>query len=123
LAQQEVQREVLEDQREGLNNGPAAAAILAAGVGCLAMGLFTVLAAASEALAEGVFNLYDPVGPLSGKTTGAVVVYLVAWAVLHNAWKNRSVDFGRVFVATLVLVALGFLGTFPPFFELFAAEH
>ena len=31
-------------------------------------------------------------------------------------------DFGKVFTATLILIALGFLFTFPPFFGLFAAE-
>jgi hypothetical protein len=31
-------------------------------------------------------------------------------------------DFGKVFTITLILIALGFLFTFPPFFELFTAE-
>jgi hypothetical protein len=31
-------------------------------------------------------------------------------------------EFGKVFTATLILIALGFLLTFPPFFGLFAPE-
>jgi hypothetical protein len=63
------------------------------------------------------------VGPLSGKTTVAVVVWLIAWAILHFMWKDKQVGFSKIIIPTLVLVFLGFLGTFPPFFELFTAGH
>src|SRR5688500_10838322 len=71
--------------------GPIAAAILAAGLGSLALGILTTLAEANENFKE-FLNLYDPVGPLSGKTTGAVIVWLVAWAVLHVAYRNKAVE-------------------------------
>ena len=103
---------------ETLNNGPAAAAILASGIGSFALGLFTTSAQAVAAI-RNALNLYDPVGPLSGKTTGAVAVWLVTWVVFHRLWKNRQVNFTGVFIATLVMIALGLLGTFPLFFELF----
>jgi hypothetical protein len=48
-----------------------------------------------------------------------VVVWLIAWAVFHGRWKNTQVDFAKVFGVTLILIALGVLGTFPVFFELF----
>ena len=82
------------------------------------MGLFTCLAQALAPL-SGALVFYDPAGSLSGKTTLAVVAWLAAWAILHRLWKREQVDFGKVFVATLVLIALGLLGTFPPFFHLF----
>lgn len=104
---------------ETLANGPAAAAVLAAGIGTVALGLLTTLAEAIGPLKQAL-NFYDPVGPLSGKTTIAVVVWLVAWAVLYGIWRSKNVDFGKVFTAALVLIALGLLGTFPPFYELFA---
>lgn len=103
---------------ETLTNGPAAAAILASGVGSLALGLFTTLAQAIPSI-RNALNLSDPVGPLSGKTTVAVVVWLLAWALFHVLWGNRQVDFVKVYITTLVLIALGLLGTFPPFFEAF----
>ena len=100
------------------NNGPIVAAMLAAGIGCLALGLTTSLAQGSKAI-SGMLNFYNPVGPLGGKTIVAVVVWLVAWGILASKWKDRSADFGKVYKVTLILVGLGLLGTFPPFFDLF----
>ena len=106
------------DEKETLTNGPASAAVVASGIGVLALGLLTTLAQASAPIKDAL-TLSNPVGPLSGKTTVAVVVWLVAWAVLHGLWKNKQVDFDRAFTATLILIALGLLGTFPLFFEAF----
>ena len=82
--------------------GPVAAAILAAGVGAFALGVLTTLAEASEQIKE-FLNLYDPVGPLSGKTTGAVIIWLVAWVILHLIYRSKNYetsskdyDFSRV---------------------------
>jgi len=106
-------------QQTGIgSNGAAGAAILAAGIGSTTMGLITTLAAASGKV-SGWLNFYGPVGPLSGKVLGAVAVWLIAWAVLHGAWKDRDVDFGKLWRGALILVILGFVGTFPPFFDLF----
>lgn len=99
-------------------NGAAAAAILAAGIGCFVLGLLTTLAAASTALNRAL-AFYGPAGPLSGKTTVAVLLWLIAWAVLHRWWRARQVNFARLFMATLILIALALLGTFPPFYEAF----
>ncbi|HZA00050.1 MAG TPA: hypothetical protein VE575_14920, partial [Acidimicrobiales bacterium] len=62
--------------------GPIAAAILAGGVGCLALGVLTTLAEASTAIHDWL-ELSSDVGPLAGMTVVAVIVWLVAWAVLH----------------------------------------
>jgi hypothetical protein len=105
------------EQQKGLPNGPAAAAILAAGIGSLALGLLTTLAKAIAPLAN-VLSFYNPAGPLSGKTTVTVVIWLAAWVALHSLWKEKQVDIGKTFIATLILIALGILGTFPPFFGL-----
>lgn len=101
-----------------LPNGPAAAAFVASGIGSLALGLVTTLAEASQPLRSALI-LYAPAGPLSGKTTLAVVCWLAAWGVLHMMWRSRSLDFGPVSWWTYGLIVLGLLGTFPPFFELF----
>jgi hypothetical protein len=105
-------------QTRKLTNGRAGAATLAAGIGSCALGLFTILAAASEAIKE-FLNFYKPAGALSGKTTLAVLIWLVAWVVLHSRWKDKEVNFQGIFTWTLILIALALLGTFPPFFELF----
>lgn len=92
-------------------NGGALAAVLAAGIGALAMGLFVIV---NEA---GIFtapSLYGPTGGLSGRSTLAVLTWLVAWAILHARWRGQEVAAGRVLTWTLVLVGLGVLMTFPP---------
>jgi hypothetical protein len=101
-------------------NGPAAAAHLAAGIGCLTMGLLTWLGA-WQAPIDRALALFEPVGPLSGKSSGAMLAWLLAWAGLHALWRRRSLNFGLVFVLTLVLIVLGFAGTFPPFIALTTA--
>lgn len=101
--------------------GPIAAAVLAAGVGCLALGILTTLAEASESVSDWL-NWNDDVGPLSGKTLVAVIVWVVAWVVLHFAYRTRAFETRRALVIALVLIALGVVGTFPTFFQAFAAD-
>src|SRR5689334_2883594 len=92
--------------------GEDAAAILAAGVGSFAIGLMTTLAEASVDL-RNFLNFYNPVGPLSGKTIVAIIIWLISWTWLYFRWKGKEIPFPRVFTATLVLISLGVLGTFP----------
>jgi hypothetical protein len=67
--------------------GPGAAAVVAAGVGTFTIGLMTSLAEASAGLSKSL-NWYNPSGPLSGKIGVAVVAWLLAWVILHAAWKR-----------------------------------
>lgn len=100
-------------------NGPAAAAILSAGVGVAALGLFTFLAESSKAVAAWL-KWSSPVGPLAGKTGMAIIVWLVFWAFAHNMTKGKSVNFGKAWSWSIALIILGLLLTFPPVFEIFA---
>lgn len=97
-------------------NGAGAAALLAAAIGVFVIGLMTSLAAASPGWSN-VMNWFSPVGPLSGKTAVGVIVWLIAWGFLHSRYKDVDVDLGRTLRWTWILVALGWLGTFPPFYE------
>ena len=108
------------DTRE-LGVAPAAAALLAGGIGTMALGLLTILAEASVPIKDAL-RFVAPAGPLSGKTTVAVVVWLASWAILRTVWNKKEVDFGKVARVAFVLLALGLIGTFPPFFLLFAGE-
>jgi hypothetical protein len=99
-------------------NGPGAAAVLAAGIGCFTLGVISVLADKLPVLSR-VLNVYKPTGPLSGVSTTAIVTWLVAWAVLHYRWQGRSVDLGRMTGIALLLLAGGVLLTFPPVGDLF----
>jgi hypothetical protein len=101
--------------------GPIAAATLAVGIGAFVLGLLTTLSEASTGVHD--FLEFDAdVGPLSGKTILAVIAYAVSWAVLHAAWRRRSPALRTTLIATVVLIALGVLGTFPTFFQAFASE-
>jgi hypothetical protein len=104
-----------------IKNGSSAAAILAAGVGLAATGIFTLLsesiAAVSKALAWS-----KPVGALSGKTSLGLIAWLVGWIVFGVLWKGREVKLRPVLVAAVILAVVGVLFTFPPFFELFVKE-
>jgi hypothetical protein len=97
--------------------GEASAAILAAGIGCFAMGVLTTLSEAVGAIGSAL-NWYSPVGALSGKSTLAILIWLVCWLLLHMAWRGRTMAEDRVFKLSYWLIGLGFLGTFPPFFGL-----
>lgn len=99
-----------------LPNGPAAAAILATGLGCLALGLFALAADASPAIGR-LLTFYRPTGPLSGVTVSAIVVWLIVWYALSRRWRRRSVAMGRVNLAAFLSLALGVLLTFPPFMD------
>jgi hypothetical protein len=103
---------------ETKKNGLAAAALLAGGIGAFGIGLMTVLAEASPAIKEAL-TFVKPVGPLSGKTTVGVIIWLIAWAILGYLWKDKEVALNKVVIAAFIFLALGFLFTFPPFFLLF----
>jgi len=108
-------------------NGPAAAAVLAAGIGSFVLGLFVTLNEMSTGIHDFLdfsknYGIGSGVGPLSGKVILAVSAYLVSWLVLAMMWRGKEVNFRGVFVLTLVLLALGFALTFPPIFLIFAAE-
>ena len=92
-------------------NGSAMAAFLAAGIGAFAMGVFVLL---NEAGLFAAPALYAPAGGVSGRTTFATAVWLIAWGVLHTRWKGREMASRRVYSLTLVLIGTGILATFPP---------
>jgi hypothetical protein len=101
--------------------GPVAAAVLATGIGIFTLGLLTTLNEASTGIHD-FLDFKDDVGPLSGKTILAVVAYFGSWAGLNTLWRRESPILRPILIATVVLVLLGLLGTFPTFFQAFASE-
>jgi hypothetical protein len=102
-----------------LLDGWAAAALLAVGVGAFVLGLMTTLNEASTDIND-FLAFDDDVGPLSGKTVIAASAYGVSLVGLGLLWRGRQIALRPVLVASVVLLLLGLLGTFPPFFEAFA---
>lgn len=104
-----------------LPDGPLAAALLAAGIGSFALGLMTTLAEASQGFRERLI-LNAGVGPLSGKTVWATVIFVIAWVILGARMREKDGVLRSATIAFVVLTILGLLGTFPIFFQAFAPE-
>jgi hypothetical protein len=102
--------------------GPVAAAFLASGIGAVVLGILTTLAEASEGI-KSALEWSKSVGPLMGKTIIAVIAFAVSWVILHVAFRDKDLDPRKVFTWTAVLVGIGFVLTFPTFFQLFAPEE
>jgi len=104
------------------STGGAWAAILAAGIGCFTFGLLADLSESSKKV-SGFLNIYHPTGDLSGKSTGAVVIWLIAWAILHYTWKNKAPKSpGIIAFLSIALVIASLVATFPPFFEMISGH-
>jgi len=99
-------------------NGPGAAAILAAGVGCFALAVLAI-AGDKSAIIKNSLIFYRPTGALSGVTTVAILIWLLTWVILEWRWGKREVAAGRVNAFALALLALGLVMTFPPVADLF----
>lgn len=100
-----------------LTNGGGAAAILAAGFGSLAIGVFNYLDDMVPVI-HTAFIIWRPSGSLSGLSTSAIMVWVVSWAVLSALWSGRSVNLARVNAVALAMLAVGLLLTFPPLIDL-----
>jgi hypothetical protein len=100
-----------------ITNGAAAAAILAAGIGCAAIGILAFAGDASVAIGK-LLNFYNPTGSLSGVTIVAIIIWLVSWFGLNRMWQAKTVQLPRINLVAFGLLIVGFLLTFPPFMDL-----
>lgn len=102
-------------------NGPVAAVMLATGIGAVVLGLFTVLSEASEGVHD-FLEWSERVGPLSGKTSLGVIAFVLSWGGLYAGLRERDLPWRPLVVATVVLLAIAVVFTYPPFFTSFASE-
>lgn len=101
-------------------NGPVSAALLAGGIGSAAMGLITLIYEINDKSAFAKSLAWNKgVGGLSGKSSLAIIIFFVSWAILHYMWKDKETNFSRISSIAIALFVVGLLGTFPPFWELF----
>jgi len=101
-----------------LTNGSGAAAILAAGIGTLALAVLACAGDKSAAVKSSLI-FYKPTGPLSGVTTAAILAWLFTWGILEWRWRNKTVGVERIAAIALALLGLSLLLTFPPVVDLF----
>ena len=103
---------------ESIPNGPGAAAILAAGIGSAALGILALAGDAFPAINH-LLTFYTPTGALSGVTTTAIIIWLVAWFILARRWGTMTVvALARINLVAFALLAVGVLLTFPPVMDL-----
>lgn len=121
MARAEISPQESTVQLKELPNGGAAAALLAAGIGCFTLGVLSVLANVFGPFSDAL-KLYGLGDDISGISTLMILVWLISWLILHQLWKKRQVNFTRIFVFTLILIALALLCTFPPFAKLFGGS-
>ncbi|HUA84229.1 MAG TPA: hypothetical protein VMB85_10255 [Bryobacteraceae bacterium] len=105
-------RMVMSGPETGLSTGSGSAAILAAGIGTFVLSILAI-AADKVVSIKRLMMFHKPTGPLSGVTTSAILVWLVAWAILNARWRGRSVAMARVNTAAFILLGLSLLLTFP----------
>lgn len=106
------------------STGPAVAALIAVGVGLIALAVSHLLAELSIPLKDAIHAIgkawmpgAQGIGPYSGKETIALVAWLGMWALLHGLWRRREVPI--VTGAAILLVLLGVATTllWPPVTE------
>jgi hypothetical protein len=97
-------------------SGPAAAVVLAAGLACFTLGVLSVLTAASGRVSDAL-TVSERVGDVSGISIATFVVFFATWTALTVAWRRANPPLIRIALAAGALVALGLVGTFPPFFN------
>ena len=110
-------KDVMTPDAQALPNGSGAAALLAAGVGAFSFALLA-FAGDKSAVVKSSLLFYKPTGPLSGVSTVALLVWLLAWDILEWRWRSRNVGVGRISAIALTLLVLSLLLTFPPVVDL-----
>ena len=108
---------ILAEEFEIKPNGSAAAAILAAGIGSMLLGIITVAVDKNPSI-KSLLSIYKPAGPLSGVTTTAILGWLICWLVLELLWRKKDVSLARINVIAFALLVFSLLATFPPIGDL-----
>jgi hypothetical protein len=87
--------------------------VLGAAIGWFTLGVLAIAGDASAPVARAL-TIWKPTGPLSGVTTGAIVLWLVVWLALARLWRGRDVDMRLIGWASAALVLAGLFLTFQP---------
>jgi len=82
--------------------------------------VFGILALAGDAIesVSRALTVWKPTGDLSGVSDAAIIVWLATWAGLARVWRSKNVNLHAVNLASLSMVVVGLLLTFPPFMDL-----
>lgn len=116
----------IHDEARHVPSGAAIAAVLAAGLGVLALATAQVMSEVSEPFKTAMLSLgklwmpgAQGIGPYSGKETVALLVWLGSWVVLHVVGRTWELSVGRWGTLALILVGIATTLLWPPVTELF----
>ena len=111
------------------NSGPAAAALISAGIGCFTMMVSHHLGDTSKEINEMLWNLgtwipgsktgnemWGNIGSYTGKETMLLVGWLVSWPILYAIWKNKSVKSRTIFFWMFALLVASTAMSWHPLF-------
>lgn len=119
---------------QGSNNpptgsGPAAAAIVSAGIGCFTMMVTHHLSETSEAIEQIVLfigtwipgshnpdKMWGNIGVYAGKETMLLVGWLVSWPILYFVWRNKNVKSRTIFFWMFILLIAATVMSWHPLF-------
>lgn len=93
------------------------AALLAAGIGMLALSVVSLMTEFSAGLAE-TLKIHKGIGPYSGKMLVSVIFWLLSWAVLSPLFSKRVVEIKTVLYIFIAIMALATLLLYPPFIHI-----
>lgn len=119
--QEESQTQRPIGSEEKVPDGPLAAALLAAGLGILALGIVTSAAEAALGFKDWL-TWDDTVGPLSGKTSIALIAWAASWPLFHFALFRRDGVLQVAVAVSFIMFILGMIGIFPPVFQAFEVD-
>ncbi|MBR8829696.1 MAG: hypothetical protein N5P05_001351 [Chroococcopsis gigantea SAG 12.99] len=110
-------------------SGPAAAALISAGIGCFSMMSAHHLADTSKFLDKIVWSLggwipgshgddhaWGNIGSYSGKETILLVTWLLSWVILHSVWRDKQIKANTLFSWFLGLFVVATIMTWHPLF-------
>lgn len=108
----------MEEREQAQTNGAGAAAVVAAGIGALAIAILGIAGDHVPGFGK-MMIFYGPTGPLSGVTTTGIVMWLASWGLLDWRWRKKTVSMGAISKVAVALLLAGLLLTFPPLANLF----
>lgn len=105
--------------RTRLPTGTVVAALLAAMIGLMVLGVINIYAAVDAGFAKAI-TLNTGIGPYSGKELFWLVGWSLSWLVLHVALRRRTLNLRRWFGVFMVGMLVATLLVWPPIFEAIA---
>ena len=110
-------------------SGPAAAALISAGIGPVLMMISHHLGDTSKDLEKAIWSfgkwipgsqtgnkVWGEIGPYAGKETFLLVGWLFSWAILHLLWRKRKIRPRTMLFWLVGLFALATVMAWPPLF-------